>query len=211
MFLPASFSSAPVNRKNRYASHAKLDEARLLGLTACFAAGVTAGVAAKTAGLNRNTVNRYYQMFRDALARDVPETRRTVPTRPPLVGLFLSSRGVGPRIIADEFRDTAQECLRHPEEAMEACLWPDWPGYDAVGDPGTDGFLIMPGCLIGAYGQNILRAYWGKLRDRLCRCRGIARERYWQHLAVFDLAEWLGPKQFQQHLLLSLEKNALSL
>lgn len=205
MFLPASFSSAQATRKNRYASYAKLDEARLLGLAACFASGVTAGIAAKTAELNRNTVNRYYQMFRDCLTRDVPEARRVVPTRSPLVGLFLSSRGVDPRIISEQHRATALGCLRRPLGAMEACLLHGWPGYDAVGDPGTGGFLIMPGCLIGAYGQSLLRTYWEKLRAALCRSRGIVREAYWQHLAVLDLAERLGNEKFQQHLLHCME------
>ncbi|MBI4806851.1 MAG: hypothetical protein HY795_16670 [Desulfovibrio sp.] len=205
MFLPASFSSSPVTRKNRYASNAKLDEGRLLELAACFTSGVTAGVAAKSADLNRNTVNRYYQMFRDCLTREIPGDRRIATIRPPLVGLFLSSRGVDPRIIPEEHRDTALGCLRRPDGAMEACISAAWSGYDAVGDPGTDCFLIMPGCLIGAYGQNLLRTYWEKLRATLCRSRGIPREVYWQHLAVFELAERMGEEKIQQHLLHCLE------
>lgn len=205
MFLPSSLSSAKASRKNRYVSYAKLGETKLLGLVECFASGVTAGLAAETIDFNRNTANRYYRMFRDALTRDVPEALRTIPVRAPLVGLFLSSRGVDPRIIPEKHRDTALEFLRHPGGAMEACLLPEWPAYDAVGDPGTDGFLIMPGCLIGAYGQNLLRTYWEKLRATLCRSRGIARDTYWQHVAVFDLAERWGPVKFQQHLLHSLD------
>ena len=123
-----------------------------------------------------------------------------------MVGLFLSSRGVDPRIVPDSHRNTALECLRHPGIALEACASPGWPGYDALGDPATGMFTIMPGCLVGAYGQMLLRTYWEKLRARLCACRGIAREAYWQHLVVFDLLEREGVHRFRDNLLRKLEK-----
>ncbi|WP_243357845.1 hypothetical protein [Fundidesulfovibrio terrae] len=87
-----------------------------------------------------------------------------------------------------------------------ACASPGWPAYDALGDPATGLFTIMPGCLVGAYGQMLLRTYWEKLRARLCASRGIPREAYWQHLAVFDLLERQGALRLRDHLLGKLEK-----
>jgi len=205
MIASSSFQGQGTKRKNRYAAYAKLQEEQLRELSGRFARGDSASLASKSMAVNRNTVNRYYQMFREALSQGAPAALKVSPKKSPVVGLFLSSRGVDPRIVAEEHRHTALTCLRQPGNALEACASPGWPGYDALGDPATGMFTIMPGCLVGAYGQMLLTTYWQKLRARLCASRGISREAYWQHLVVFDQLERQGAERFQENLLRRLE------
>ncbi len=190
--IPADAS----RRKNRYAAYAKLKEIQLHHLADSLARGVTASTAAKELRLNRNTVNRYYAMFREALARRVDPCLRIVPVRAPLVGLFLGARTVQVQLVPEHARDMAAAALAGQPDAVGVFSHPDWPGYDALGEPATGAFAIMAGCLVGANGQAALATHWARLRARLCRSRGIPRAIYWQHLYVCDLMERLGPEAF---------------
>lgn len=189
---PASAS----RRKNRYAAYAKLGETQLHRLADCLARGVTASSAAQELDLNRNTVNRYYAMFREALTAQVLPCMRIVPARPPLVGMYLGARLIRPQVVPEEVRDMCAAALADPSGAVGVYAHPEWPGYDALGEPASGAFSVMGCCLVGANGQAALAVYWARLRARLCRSRGISRPLYWQHLHVCDLMDRLGPEQF---------------
>ncbi|WP_243439680.1 hypothetical protein [Fundidesulfovibrio soli] len=205
MKLPPAHAGCPPRRKNRYALNAKVDELQLLALADAMAGGATASDAARSLDLNRNTVNRYYQLFRQALAQDVPAAHRTVPSDAPIIGLFLTSTATHLRIVPDELRDTALRALRGGLDAGSACLAPGWPDYDALGQPSTGLFQILPCCLVSAAGQQRLKASWSNIRARLCQFRGIPRRNYWQHLHVCELFDALGQDKLRHRLLQALE------
>ncbi|WP_027191095.1 hypothetical protein [Fundidesulfovibrio putealis] len=198
----------PVARKNPYAAHAKIDQAMLLEMASAFVRGETASQAAKALGVNRNTANRYYQIFRDTLARQKDPARCDAPKDPPIIGLFLTASSVQARLVPEKHREQALCALRDRsggQKAMAVASGPDWPGYDALGDPGDGRFLLMPGCLVGAAGQERLTRHWQGLRERLCRCRGIPRSNYPHHLMACDMAQSLGPDQMLAKLLAALK------
>lgn len=195
-------------RKNPYAAHAKINQAMLLEMARAFVRGDTASQAAKTLCVNRNTANRYYQIFRDTLARQDGRTGNDCPKGPPLIGLFLTSSAVQARLVPDKHRAQAQAALRDRnggQAAMAVAAGQDWPGYDALGDPGDGRFMLMPGCLVGVAGQERLGRHWQGLRERLCRCRGIPRANYPRHLVACDMAQTLGPDQLLARLLAALK------
>lgn len=196
-------------RKNPYAAHAKIDQAMLLAMARAFVRGDTASQAAKALGVNRNTANRYYQIFRDTLARQQDRSPCDAPKDPPIIGLFLTASSVQARLVREEHREQALCALRDRsggQKAMAVASAPDWPGYDALGDPGDGRFLLMPGCLVGAAGQERLTKHWQGLRERLCRCRGIPRSNYPRHLLACDMAQTLGQEQMLARLLAALKE-----
>lgn len=206
---PYPTSPPPTARKNPYAPHAKIDQAMLLEMARSFVRGDTASQAAKELGVNRNTANRYYQIFRDTLARQESPSRCDAPKDPPLIGLFLTASSVQARLVPEEHREQALCALRDRcggQKAMAVASAPDWPGYDALGDPGDGRFLLMPGCLVGAAGQERLSRHWQGLRERLCRCRGIPRSNYPRHLLACDMAQTLGQEQMLAKLLTALKE-----
>jgi len=196
-------------RKNPYAAHAKIDQAMLLEMARAFVRGDTASQAAKALGVNRNTANRYYQIFRDTLARQEGRNICDAPKDNPIIGLFLTASSVQARLVPEKHREQALHALRDRsggQKAMAAASAPDWPGYDALGDPGDGRFLLMPGCLVGAAGQERLTKHWQGLRERLCRCRGIPRSNYPRHLLACDMAQTLGQSQMLAKLLSALKE-----
>lgn len=190
-----------VPRKNRYAAYAKIDETLLQGLARHFALGETASQAALALAVNRNTANRYYRLFREALTRETCEGLRVVPGTQVIVGLYLGALTVEARLVPPHLIPDALEALRGERQALTVCSTSDWPGYDALGDPATGAFALMPCCLVGPLGQSRLATRWRLLRERLCKCRGIAREEYWRHLLVCELAGELGAEGLRERLL----------
>ena len=201
---------AGTDRKNRYAPYAKIKETNLESLARLFVKGETAGGAARELGVNRNTANRYYQLFRTCLTGDCPAELRLTPSGPALVGLYLGAAHIQPRLVPGSHVKAALEALRGGHKALEACSLDGWPGYDALGDPGTGAFMLMPCCLVGPVGQARLASQWRIMRERLCRSRGIAREEYWRHLRVCELFCMLGPEKLEERLLAALAGRGLS-
>lgn len=204
MMSSKSSTEAQPLRKNRYAAYAKIAETDLERLARLFVRGETAGQAATSLGVNRNTANRYYQLFRESLTRGCCESLRVVPEGPPIVGLFLGAAHIQPRLVPDRHLKAAAEALRGGQKALEACSLEDWPGYDALGDPATGAFMLMPCCLVGPVGQARLASQWRTIRERLCRSRGIARDEYWRHLMVCELIGMFGPERLEERLLAAL-------
>lgn len=205
--MPHRNVSSPSPRKNPYAAHAKVDEALLLSMARRFVRGDTASEAAKTLAVNRNTANRYYQIFRNTLACHDGQEMPLPPEGPPIIGMFLTAATVQARLVPEEHRDLALCALRargDGKKAMAVASSPGWPGYDALGDPGEGRFALMPCCLVGQAGQERLAVYWLGLRERLCRCRGIPRVGYPQHLLTCDMAQNLGPDKLLEKLLAAL-------
>lgn len=144
------------SRKNPYAAHAKIDQAMLLKMARAFVRGDTASQSAKALCVNRNTANRYYQIFRDTLARQEERNPCDPPQGPPVIGLFLTATSVQARLVPEEHRAQALCALRDKSghKVMAVASAQEWPGYDALCDPGDGRFVLMPGCLVGAAGQN---------------------------------------------------------
>ncbi|GFK96085.1 hypothetical protein NNJEOMEG_03959 [Fundidesulfovibrio magnetotacticus] len=201
MIRPPRDRARPLHHKNRYAAYAKIDEPLLQGLARHFSQGDTASQAALALCVNRNTANRYYRLFRDALTREACEGLRVVPETRVLVGLFLGAIHVEARLVPVSLAGPALEALRGERQALEACSLSEWPGYDALGEPATGAFALMPCCLVGPLGQSRLASRWRLLRERLCKSRGIPREDYWRHLAVCELAGELGTEGLRARLL----------
>lgn len=207
-FSPHASPKAP--RKNRYAAFAKINEPQLRDLVRLFAEGETAARAAVALQINRNTANRYFQIFRETLTCGVSRCLRVSPLHAPLIGLFLEASWIQARIVPETFRGHALNALTGGCRCLETCLLPDWPAYDALGEPSTGAFLIMPCCLVGPGGQKRLSDGWHAIRDRLCRCRGIRREEYWRHVAISEMAVREGPEHMSRRLLKALAGGGFS-
>ena len=57
--------------KNRYAKHKKISEARFMLLMSCFVHDIEAKTIASLTGLNRYTVNRYLNLIRSHLKKNI--------------------------------------------------------------------------------------------------------------------------------------------
>ena len=149
-----------MNKKNG------LSKYRQRKLVFLFCADLTATQAAIVGGFNRNTVNRYYRIFREAIRdhqRDLQEQfvgtvevdesyfgatrRRGDPGsrkrgrgsgKQPVFGVFERAGGVFAEVVPDCKKKTLQKLIRG-KVALETVIMSDgWVGYDGLVDVGYD-------------------------------------------------------------------------
>lgn len=134
-----------------------------------FCADLTATQASKILTLNRNTVNRYYRLFREAI-RDHQRRRKSMMTgiveadesyfgavrkrgdpgsrvrgrgssKQPVFGVFERGGEVFTEIIPDAKKKTLQSLIRG-KVSLDATIMTDgWVGYDGLVDVGYDAHL----------------------------------------------------------------------
>lgn len=148
-------------------------------LVRAFADDLTAGQAATAAGVNRNTVNRYYATWRAAIhASEVREqTQRAnlpdpLPHQPtpglaPVVGLFERGDRVFAEIAPTMLGLTLEPVMRGSMPPARARDAPGWRGYDAVA-----GWTFATALRVAGE-PGPAEAFWAFTRDRLKRFRGV--------------------------------------
>ncbi len=152
-----------LNKKNG------LSRYRIEKVMRCFCADLTATQTATLLGLNRKTVNRYYSLFRTAIAvaqerdkaafagvveadesffgaqrirgRPGPRKRGRGTLKQPVFGIFERGGRVYTELIPDAKAKTLQDVIRG-RVALDAVLMTDgWPGYNGLVDVGYDRHL----------------------------------------------------------------------
>lgn len=148
-------------------------------LARAFAEDLTAEDAARAAGVNRNTVNRYFALWRAAIHAEQVAERARLADLPapipfarvhglaPVAGLFEREDRVFAEIVPPLLAVTLEPVLRgrmRPERAVEA---PGWRGYDALAAWTSDAAVRVAGH------PGTAEAFWAFARARLMRFRGV--------------------------------------
>jgi transposase-like protein len=183
-------------------------------LVKLFAADLTAAQAAAVSGLNINTTERYWRLFRCALVRqcaamakqsgivEVDESYfgakrvkgkrgRGAYGKTIVFGLFKRGGNVYTQIVPDCSKATLQAVIRG-KVSLESVINSDgWRGYDGLVDIGFEKHLRVEHgrneFARGGVHINGIESFWAFAKTRLVKFRGISKPSFLLHLKE---SEW---------------------
>ena len=198
--------------KNKYVLGAHLSERKFRELLRLFAADVPARATADLTGLNRNTVNRYYRLFRERIAeiceRESPfqgeveldesyfgarrvrgRRGRGALGKTIVFGLLKRGGRVYTRIVPDVSRKTLMSVVERQVD-KEAIVYTDgFASYDGLVDWGYRRHYRVNHCADEFVERsnrrnhvNGIESFWGYAKNRLVKFQGIMRADFNLHL-----------------------------
>lgn len=195
--------------QNKYAYRSRISQAKTREIVRCFVADLTATQTAYLTGINRNTVNRFYQAIRERIAsfcertspvsgqveldesffgaRRAPGKRgRGASGKTIVFGIFERNGEVYTEIVEDCSKATLQDIIRGrvlPESVIHT---DGWRGYNGLVDVGyAKHFRVDHGKHQFAHGNchiNGIEGFWGLAKTRLTRFKGLAKHTFYLHL-----------------------------
>ena len=194
---------------NRYAKSSKISEAKFRALLKYFVADLSATQTSEITRINRNTVNRYFNAFRERICEicaqenpfsgsvEVDESyfgpRRVRGKRGRgaygktiVFGLLKRGDKVYTEIIPDASKQTLQGIIRGHVD-LESVIHSDgWKGYDGLVDIGYDKhYRVNHGANEFANGRNHINgieSFWSFAKMRLTQFHGIDKKKFLLHL-----------------------------
>jgi len=195
--------------KNRYIKHAHISERKFKELLKCFCADLTAVQTSQLLNINRNTVNKYYNKFRERIvelcnlespfkgeievdesyfgAKRVKGKRgRGARGKTIVFGLLKRNGKVYTEIVPDAQKATLQAIIRGKVE-IESIIYSDkWRGYNGLVDVGYDKhFRVNHSQNEFANGKNHINgieSFWSYAKIRLVKFRGLQKDKFNLHL-----------------------------
>ena len=195
--------------KNKYIKHAHISEQKFKEILKCFCADLTAVQTATLTNINRNTINRYYNKFRERIvylcsiespfkgeievdesyfgAKRVKGKRgRGARGKTIVFGLLKRNGKVYTEIVPDAQKETLQAIIRGKVN-IESIIYSDkWRGYNGLVDVGYDKhFRVNHGNNEFAIGNNHINgieSFWSYAKIRLVKFRGLSRTKFNLHL-----------------------------
>lgn len=195
--------------KNRYIKNAHISERRFKEILRCFCLDLTAKQTSKMTNLNRNTINRYFNKFRERIvklcqinspfqgeievdesyfgARRVKGKRgRGAKGKTIVFGLLKREGKVYTEIVPDAQKATLQAIIRG-KVLVKSIIYSDkWRGYDGLVDVGYDKhFRVNHSDNEFANGKkhiNGIESFWSYAKIRLYKFRGLSKEKFNLHL-----------------------------
>ena len=192
--------------KNKYARRSKISEAKFRELVKYFALDLTATQSSELSGLNINTVDRFYQAFRQRLcdvaveSSPIPETvdvevdesyfgprrvkgkrGRGAGSKIIVFGLFKRNGKVYTEIVSDCRAATLSSIIRG-KVSLESVIYSDcWRGYDGLVDLGFEKhFRVKHSDNEFSKGNgnhiNGIESFWGYAKHRLTKFKGIRKD-----------------------------------
>ena len=188
---------------------AHISKAQFRYLVKAFSIDLTARQASLLCGLNIHTVNRYYRLFREAIAKDcramarqsgiieVDESyfgarrvrgRRGRGARGKTIvfGLFKRQGNVYTEIVPDCKKATLQRIIRGKVSIRSVINSDKWRGYSGLVDVGyKKHFQVEHGLnefASGPHHINGIESFWSYAKTRLARFRGMAKHTFHLHL-----------------------------
>ena len=194
--------------RNKYCKFSKISEAKTRELIKCFAADLTAVQAVKLSGLNRNTVNRFYNALRERLeviceeqrpmfgiievdesyfgARRVKGKRgRGASGKTPVFGIYERNGNVYTEIVPNCKKSTLQGIIRGKVAAESIINSDGWAGYNGLVDIGYGHFRVDHGkdeFVCGRNHVNGIEGFWGLAKVRLAKFKGLPKQTFHLHL-----------------------------
>ncbi len=196
--------------KNKYARRSRISEAKLRHLIKLFALDLEATKIAHLTNLNRNSVNRYLMEIRKRIAEyceeqlklsgvvEVDESYfgprrvrgkrgRGAGHKTIVFGIFKRNGHVYTEIVPDARKATLQAVIRGKVTSESVIHSDGWRGYDGLVDLGYDKHYRInkeeDGRFSNEYSHiNGIEAFWGTVKTRLARRRGIRKELLCLHL-----------------------------
>ena len=198
-----------MTRKERFIKCGKISKRKFRELLRYFALDIEANKIAKLTNLNRNTVNRYYQIIRERIREyciqdyqvsgeiEVDESYfgrkkyqgkrgRGSDNKVIVMGLLKRGGRVYTQIIPDCSRRTLQSIIKGKVELSSDIHSDGWRGYNGLVDLGyRKHYRIDHSEKEFARGKahiNGIENFWGIAKNRLIKFRGIKKANFELHL-----------------------------
>lgn len=201
--------------KNKYAHRSKISEAKFREMLRLFALDIEANKIAELTGLSRDTVNRYVMAIRERIAAECERAAtlsgdievdesyfgpkrvkgkwgRGAGGKTVVFGIFKRNGKVYTEIVPDAKKDTLQAVIRGKVD-LESVIHSDgWRAYDGLVDLGYKQHVRIKHSsdeFSGGNGRHIngIEAFWGSVKTRLHKRRGIRKEYLYLHLKECEL------------------------
>ncbi|WP_417316698.1 hypothetical protein [Emcibacter sp.] len=143
----------------------------------------TAQQTAEEIHLNINSVDRYFRLFRERIARLTGlDTAQTVPpektcqekTGHILIGVLKKQQRIYAEMIAPEYYRPLSELLASRKGIEDIIYRPDWPGYDELIDISNDRRIQIR--------DSGISGFWDFAHLRLSKFRGMHKSTFLLHL-----------------------------
>jgi len=195
--------------KNKYIKNARISEKKFKEILKYFCVDLTAVQTSKITGINRNTVNRYYNKFRERIVKlcnlespfkgeiEVDESYfgakrvkgkrgRGARGKTIVFGLLKRNDKVYTEIVPDAQKKTLQDIIRGKVDIHSIIYSDKWRGYNGLVDVGYDKhFRVNHGENEFANGKNHINgieSFWSYAKIRLYKFRGLKKEKFNLHL-----------------------------
>jgi transposase len=198
-----------MSRKNRYINRSRITEAKFRELVKYFSLDLEAQKISILTKLNRNTVNRYLQLFRKRIAEhceqqspvkgeiEVDESYfdarrvkgkrgRGASGKTPVFGIFQRGGRVYTEIVPDCAKATLQAVIRGIVSFDSIIHSDHWRGYKGLVDLGyKKHYRVHHGANEFAKGKNHINgieSFWSFAKNRLIKFNGIPKSTFYYHL-----------------------------
>jgi transposase-like protein len=195
--------------KNKYIKNARISERKFKEILKYFCVDLTAVQTSKITGINRNTINRYYNKFRERIVKlcnlespfkgeiEVDESYfgakrvkgkrgRGARGKTIVFGLLKRNDKVYTEIVPDAQKKTLQDIIRGKVDIHSIIYSDKWRGYNGLVDVGYDKhFRVNHGENEFANGKNHINgieSFWSYAKIRLYKFRGLKKEKFNLHL-----------------------------
>lgn len=146
--------------------YSKLSDYKIKKLISCFCSDIEANKTSEVIGINRNTINRYYKIFRETIfyhqrkyfeefygiveldeayfgskrlrGISMPQKRGRGTWKQPVFGMFERDGKVYTEIIPNSKSDTIRKVIRGKISVESVVITDGWRGYNGLVDVGFD-------------------------------------------------------------------------
>ncbi len=194
--------------KNKYCKRSHVSEKVFRQVVKCFAVDLTATQTAQMTGLNRNTINRFYNGFRHTIVMYCNEQAKLQGIVEVDESLFGAKRVKGKRgrgafgktlvfgiyerggmvftqVVPDASKATLQAIIRGKVDVGSVINSDGWTGYNGLVDVGFGHFRVdhsKDEFVNGRNHVNGIEGFWGWAKVRLVRFRGLSKHTFNLHL-----------------------------
>jgi len=189
--------------------YSKLSTFKIKKILGCFADELTAVQAGKQLGLNRHTCDRYYQVFREQIARHQEEQKikfrgsveidesyfgsrhrgdkrgRSTERKIPVIGLLKRRGQVYTEIIPDASRSSLMPIIQGLIVKSRSNIYTDkWRSYDSLVFQGYKHTRINHSkeFVRGHNHINGIESFWSYVKRKMRKHNGIKRDRFYWYL-----------------------------
>ena len=189
--------------------YSKLSDYKIKKILQCFANELTATQASKQLSLNRHTIDRYYQIFREKIAdyqekninkmsgeieidesyfgsrRKGDKRGRSTERKIPVVGILKRNGKVYAQIISDASRKSLMPIIADLVEKSKSNVYTDrWRSYDGLVFSGYRHHRINHSKEFARKHNHIngIESFWSYVKRKMRKHNGISRNRFYYYL-----------------------------
>ncbi|MCL2140389.1 MAG: hypothetical protein FWH42_01735 [Dehalococcoidia bacterium] len=189
--------------KNKYVYHARISELEFRQVLKLFATDLTSSQSTKLVSLNHNTVDRFYNLFRERIAdyclqgypeeiksampnvvSESPKSRRVArgaKNKAIIFGIFIHDNKIFTEMVSSSKAPAMQKAILGEESLDTLSQSEDWRGYNGLIDIGSKKCVIVSQgskFALEANDHDTINAFCAFATQRLIKFKGIPHDRF---------------------------------